>query len=178
MNCGEDPGSIGDGCSRPSFWAFTTGSTPAAMHEEAAMTTYEKRALSSLKGKTLTEIRQWGDDLVITCEDGTHYVMFHYQQCSEDVKIEDICGDLNDLIGSPLIVAEERISRSDDDDPIPPKGDEDDQDCYTWTFYEMATIKGSVTIRWYGTSNGYYSETVDLYQVTESGNDETEHATR
>jgi hypothetical protein len=72
----------------------------------------------------------------------------------------DIAGNLNDLIGSPLLMAEEVSSERD----VNPKGVTvpDFQDSFTWTFYKLATVKGYVTISWYGESNGYYNESVSF----------------
>ena len=75
------------------------------------------------------------------------------------MQINDVCGDLTDLIGVPLVQAEEATSESPPDDVSAPEYEPESQ---TWTFYKFATIKGSVTIRWLGQSNGYYSESVNM----------------
>jgi len=85
------------------------------------------------------------------------YCLTHHQDCCEDVYIEDICGNLEDLVGSPILRAEERTQEAKE----PPVGEYAD-DSMTWTFYEFSTIKGSVTIRFFGSSNGYYSEEADV----------------
>lgn len=117
-----------------------------------------------LKGKTLTEARRVGDEeIIFVTTEGETYKMFHSQDCCETVFIEDISGDLSDLVGSPILQAEEV-----DSGDAAPLSDWDES--FTWTFYKLATIKGGVTIRWYGSSNGYYSERVDFALVPKDPN--------
>lgn len=75
----------------------------------------------------------------------------------------DIAGDFQDLLGSPVLLAEEVISDNETPEGVKPQDQADDS--FTWTFYKLSTIKGSVTIRWYGESNGYYSESVDFEKI-------------
>ncbi len=75
--------------------------------------------------------------------------------CFVDVWCEEIIGDLDDLIGSPLTMAEE-VSNVDH------AQNDYNEGSHTWTFYKFSTAKGYVTLRWLGTSNGFYSEDVDI----------------
>lgn len=93
------------------------------------------------------------------------FTMEHIQDCCESVSIVDICGDLTDLVGSPILIAKKTTSK---EHTFMNKKSKDfglySDDSETWTFYELATIKGSVTILWYGSSNGYYSEDATISQ--------------
>ena len=99
------------------------------------------------------------DRIIFETINGQTYVMKHYQDCCENVYIEDICGDLENLVGEPILLAEE-VSN---DNPLPKDSSCDNS--WTWTFYKIGTVKGTVTIRWFGTSNGYYSEEVDFKEI-------------
>jgi hypothetical protein len=127
-------------------------------------TDYNLGGIGQLVGKTLTGIihedENYEDRLFFRDSDGNVYIMCHHQDCCETVSIEDIYGDFDDLLNTPILVAEERTSRLGDD------GFEakcEYEESATWTFYTLRTIKGTVDIRWYGSSNGYYSESVDFY---------------
>lgn len=114
----------------------------------------DKFKIEDLIGETVISITG-GDihdeEMVFNLKSGLSVKFYHEQDCCENVDIEDVTGDLNDLIGSPILVAEERTEQ-----------DGGDYESSTWTFYEFATINGSVTVRWLGESNGYYSESVDV----------------
>lgn len=118
------------------------------------------RSFEDLKGRILVKIEKIGDEELLFYLTENHYVrMYHDQNCCESVTIEDISGDLQDLVNTPLLVVEERVSS-------PQTGQEFES--VTWTYYSLRTIKGSVDIRWYGTSNGYYSESVNFEIVERS----------
>ena len=119
---------------------------------------------SILKGLTITSIDGLEDDsaeVVFTTSEGRRFEMSHNQDCCERVSIEDVCGDVNDLLNSPILLAEKETS---DEDPVDVNKEYHD-DLYCWTFYKLSTFKGDVTIRWYGESNGYYSVGVDFRET-------------
>ncbi len=117
--------------------------------------------LEDFIGKTFYKVEVINDDeeLHFCLDSGEKYIFYHEQDCCESVAIDDICGELNDLVGSPITMAEEVCHESTE------VGDWGDSQ--TYTFYKFATAKGYVTVRWYGTSNGYYSESVDFRKESE-----------
>jgi hypothetical protein len=120
--------------------------------------------LADIIGKTIgaLEVSEDKRELKFACTDGSVYLMKHDQDCCESVEIDDIVGELDDLIGIPLLKAE---AVSSDEDPSIDDKSRDYYDSHTWTFYHFATIKGYVTIKWLGESNGYYSEDVSFYKL-------------
>ena len=111
--------------------------------------------IEDMVGKVFTSIRNEDTELVF--ENATErFVFFHSQDCCEHVSIEDVCGDLEDLVGEPLLIAEEVSGET------PVDFNEAEHESVTWTFYKFATRKGYVDVRWLGESNGYYSESVSL----------------
>jgi len=121
-----------------------------------------------LVGKTLVSVEghEDGDSITFVLEDGSVYQLIHTQDCCEYVSIDDINGNLEDLVGTPILQA--YVVSSGENPPDISKDDEilRYQESFTWTFYRISTIKGTVVIRWYGSSNGYYSESVDFEQVS------------
>lgn len=109
-----------------------------------------------LKGKTLVyvDVKDLGVDLIT--DEGDVYDLSGEEGPPNDchIWVESVVGDINDLLYTPLLMAEESSS----------------VDGVTWTFYKFATIKGYVDIRFCGESNGYYCEKARVFhfgQVSE-----------
>lgn len=116
--------------------------------------------LKDLIGKTmLSVVNSEREELIFTTVEGKKYKLYHWQDCCENVYIESVVGDLADLVGEPLLVAEEATGET------PADFKDELSESYSWTFYKFATRKGYVDVRWLGESNGYYSESVDFCEV-------------
>ena len=118
---------------------------------------YRRPELSDMVGLTMTDVRRDGDLLSFKVSDGRVFKLYSDIEGDERVYIEDVCGDLADLEGTPILMAEE-VSNDEVGFTMPTERCPDRQSSETWTFYKFATVKGCVTVRWYGTSSGYYSE--------------------
>ena len=118
-----------------------------------------QKGMAQMLGKTFVQVTGSVGDGGMTFEtaEGERFMFAHSQDCCERVDINDIVGDLQDLVGEPLLLAEEVQSET------PVDFNEAEYESVTWTFYKFATRKGYVDVRWLGESNGYYSEGVDLF---------------
>jgi len=134
--------------------------------------------LDVLVGKIMTAVELEKDKraLRFTTSDGKQYQLYHIQDCCEFVTLDDVCGDLTDLVGTPILLSECVTNNETPEDLTRPRGcptevdewaEEDGcvyEESFTWSFYKFSTVKGSVTLRWYGESNGCYSETATLVE--------------
>lgn len=145
------------------YWGppLATIAAPKLKDIAEAVGAEEEFTLEDMRGKTFTKVYVTDDKSRLIFEnDEFIFTFFHEDDCCECVQVEDVVGDLNDLVGKPLDIVEE-VEHVSDFTPAgvtPPE----DPDSYTWTFYKFATLKGWVDVRWLGESNGYYSESVDF----------------
>lgn len=114
-------------------------------------------AFAKLIGKTFASVDVVGRNEILrfTTVGGFVLEMRYEPDCCADCRVEEISGELSDLVGSPIVFAEEVSNQSDVE-----------HGSNTWTFYKIGTTKGTVTIRWFGESNGYYSESPGVYAVS------------
>lgn len=123
------------------------------------MADYEEVCFATLTGKVIERVTLTDDSIEFETSDQEVYCLMHDQDCCEDVYIEDIIGgEIEDIAGYEIIEAYEATSR----DKLPV---DDGDESWTWTFFIIRTMDSSLTIRFYGSSNGYYSESASLYHV-------------
>jgi hypothetical protein len=93
------------------------------------------------------------NEIILFEGDEVSYKLSHSEECCEDVHIEDICGDLSDLENTPIIRASTKTQNG-------------ENGYQQWTFYDIVTKKGAVTIRFIGETDSCYSLDVDVYRIT------------
>lgn len=123
----------------------------------------EEKDFAELKGLTLESVEglSEGSDEVRFKAGDKAFRLYHEQDCCESVSLHEVHGDVEDIIGSPILDAYESSS-SDGERPG------EWSDSWTWTFYRIVTNAGTVTMRWLGESNGYYSESVSFVEDPQS----------
>ncbi len=122
------------------------------------------KTIAAIYSNEITGEFKKGEVVYLETSDGKKYKMYHEQNCCENVRLEDVIGDVEDLLNSPLTMSE-LTTNSEDNKPS------EYSESFTWSFYRFATVKGYVTLRWLGESNGWYSESVNFVEIDENGNE-------
>lgn len=117
--------------------------------------------IEDLVGETLAYIDadDQGEEVMLTTQSGRRIRIFHNQDCCETVRVEDTQGNWHDLIGRVIIEATEDVRPQGDPPPEYP-------DSWTRTTLTFKVDGATVISKWIGESNGYYSESVDIEELS------------
>ena len=65
-----------------------------------------QKGMELMKGKTFVRVEgAVGDgEMLFVTADGERFLFCHQQDCCETVDINDIVGDIQDLVGAPLLI--------------------------------------------------------------------------
>lgn len=112
-----------------------------------------------LIGETLefVDVDEQENQILLTTKSGRRILIYHDQGCCESVRIVDTLGNWHDLIGKVIVEVEEDIIDS---------GDHDGYDSKTETTLTFKVDGSTVISKWIGESNGFYSESVDITEIT------------
>ena len=114
--------------------------------------------ISDLIGKKIEKIEGLvkGSDMVtITLADGATLVQEHYQECCENVEVEQVDGNIQRHVGALFMDVSEKVVDG-GEDGFPDDYPCDEYSSCTATFYTLKTSRGYLDWRWVGESNGYY----------------------
>jgi hypothetical protein len=105
-----------------------------------------------LIGKVVSRIERLvqSDEVHFYLDSGEVLRMWHYQACCEEVVLESVDTELSEVEGTIKRFEETTLEVS------------SDEQWTSATFYNITIGSTMFNMRWYGSSNGYYSESVDL----------------
>lgn len=121
----------------------------------------EPEYLAGLQAEVLAVegMREGSREVRILTDQGTIRI-FHEQECCEQVLLRDLTGDPEDLVGGIIVVFECRVGllKPKREGKRPPRSHE----ALQYTFYEIRTTKGDVTLRWGETELSGYGTKVHV----------------
>lgn len=122
------------------------------------MKRYESVEKDVLVGEVLThvDVDETAGEILLTTKSGRQFMLHHEQDCCESVTIKSTEGDWKKLLHKKLkeVKWEE-------------EGDSTDYGTCTRTDITFIVNRHTVVSKWFGESNGYYSESVHLKEVFE-----------
>ena len=114
--------------------------------------------IGSIVGEVLThiDIDTDKDQIRLTTASGRIIMIEHQQDCCEYVRIDGFDGDMATLVGRVIVEATQEETDG---------SNAEEYESRTDTKLTFRTDANTVVSRWIGTSNGYYSERVGLWEI-------------